>query len=80
VARRISKAREELGHYAEYQHLIVNDEVERAYNVLRAIYLTRRYGTADRADLKVSLPTLAQVVEANRHSDAEAHALALIAG
>ena len=78
VARRINKAREELGHFAEYQHLIVNDEVERAYNVLRAIYLTRRYGTADRADLKVSLPTLAQVVEANRNSEAEAHARALI--
>lgn len=78
VARRISKAREELGHFAEYQHLIVNDEVERSYNVLRAIYLTRRYGTEDRADLKVSLPTLALVVEANRASGAEAHARALI--
>lgn len=78
VARRISKAREELGHFAEYQHLIVNDEVERAYNVLRAIYLTRRYGMEERADLKVSLPTLAQVVEANRHSGAEAHARSLI--
>jgi guanylate kinase len=78
VARRISKAREELGHYAEYQHLIVNDEVERAYNVLRAIYLTRRYGAADRPDLKVSLPALAQIVEANRNSGADAHARALI--
>ena len=78
VARRISKAREELGHYAEYQHLIVNDEVERAYNVLRAIYLTRRYGSVDRPDLKVSLPALAQLVEANRTSGADAHARALI--
>lgn len=80
VARRLGKAREELEHFAEYQHLIVNDEVERAYGVLRAIYLTRRYGTVDRPDLGVSLSKLAQLVEGNRTSGAEAHARKLVAG
>ena len=40
-----SEAIEELAHFHEYQHLIVNDELERAYQVMRAIYLTRRYGS-----------------------------------
>jgi guanylate kinase len=48
VQRRLGKAKEELEHFTEYQHLIVNDDLDRAYTVLRAIYLTRRYGTADR--------------------------------
>ncbi len=81
VARRLGKAREELEHYSEYQHLIVNDEVERAYGVLRAIYLTRRYGTVDRpelGDIGSSLSTLAAVVEANHRSGAEAHARRLV--
>ena len=78
VARRLGKAREELEHFGEYQHLIVNDEVERAYQVLRAIYLTRRYGTADRPDLGFSLSRLAEVVAANRASGAEAHARKLV--
>jgi guanylate kinase len=80
VARRLGKAREELEHFAEYQHLIVNDEVERAYNILRAIYLTRRFGTVDRPELGlgVSLSTFANLVEANRSSGAEAHARRLV--
>ena len=45
IDRRLRKAREELEHFNEYQHLIVNDDLERAYTILRAIYLTRRYGT-----------------------------------
>jgi guanylate kinase len=80
VARRLGKAREELEHFAEYQHLIVNDEVERAYAVLRAIYLTRRYGTVDRIDLGLSLGTLGKLVEGNRVSGAQAHARKLISG
>ena len=80
VARRLGKAREELQHFAEYQHLIVNDEVERAYDVLRAIYLTRRYGTEDRPELGIPLTPLAAIVEANHSSGASTHAQKLIAG
>ncbi len=36
IEQRLRKAIEELGHYGEYQHLIVNDDLERAYAVLRA--------------------------------------------
>ena len=54
--------------------------VTRAYEVLRAIYLTRRYGTADRPELGFSLSRLAQVVAANRASGAEAHARKLVSG
>lgn len=72
VQRRLAKAKEELEHYLEYQHLIVNDELERAYNVLRAIYMTRREDAAP--------GELAQIVERNRTSGADAHARRLING
>lgn len=74
IAQRLEKAIEELGHYEEYKHLIVNDDLERAYGVLRAIYLTRRYGTAERADVPYPLADLARLVEANARSGAAAHA------
>ena len=78
IDRRLQKAIEELNHYDEYQHLIVNDDLERAYAVLRAIYLTRRYGASDRPDVSYPLAELAALVEANRASGAEAHARRLI--
>lgn len=78
VQRRLAKAREELEHYQEYQHLIINDEVDQAYAVLRAIYLTRRYGTVARPDVPFPLSDLARVVEANRVSGADLHARRLI--
>ncbi len=59
IDRRIRKAKDELEHYKEYQHLIVNDDLERAYQALRAMYLTRRYGTVDRADVPHPLAELA---------------------
>lgn len=76
IERRVRKAHEELEHYDEYQHLIVNDDIDRAYNLLRAIYLTRRYGTVDRPDVPYPLAELARQVEANR--GAEAHARKLV--
>lgn len=76
IERRLQKAIEELGHYREYQHLIVNDDLERAYAVLRALYLTRRFGRQDRPDVSFPLSELARVVESN--TGAEAHALRLL--
>lgn len=77
IERRVSKAHEELEHYNEYQHLIVNDDVERAYSLLRAIYLSRKYGPVDRADVSYPLADLASdVAAANR--DALAHAAKLV--
>jgi guanylate kinase len=78
IERRLRKAIEELGHFDEYQHLIVNDDLDRAYAVLRAIYLTRRYGATDRPDVAYPLGELARVVERNRASGADAHARRLV--
>jgi guanylate kinase len=78
IERRLRKAIDELTHYREYQHLIVNDDLDRAYAVLRAIYLTRRYGVADRSDVSYPLAELSRVVGANQRSSAEAHARALV--
>jgi guanylate kinase len=78
VQRRLGKAKEELEHFGEYQFLIVNDDLDRAYAVLRAIYLTRRYGSADRPELSYPLSDLQQIVAANQASGAEAHARGLI--
>jgi guanylate kinase len=78
IERRLRKAIEELNHYDEYQHLIVNDDLERAYAVLRAIYLTRRHGGEDRPDVPFRLGELSRLVDGNRASGADAHARRLI--
>jgi guanylate kinase len=78
IERRLRKAIEELNHFDEYQHLIVNDDLERAYAVLRAIYLTRRYGVIDRPGVPYPLRELASLVDANRASGPETHARRLV--
>jgi guanylate kinase len=78
IDRRLRKAIEELGHFHEYQHLIVNDDLERAYAVLRAIYLTRRFGAVDRPDVAHELTELSKLVEANRRAGPDAHARRLV--
>ncbi|MEO7735823.1 MAG: guanylate kinase [Kofleriaceae bacterium] len=78
IERRLRKAIEELGHFHEYQHLIVNDELDRAYAVLRAIYLTRRFGGVDRPDVAHDLSQLSGIVEANRASGPDHHARRLV--
>lgn len=78
IDRRLRKAIEELNHFDEYQHLIVNDDVDRAYGVMRAVYLTRRYGTSDRAGVPYPLAELARLVDSNRTSGSEAHARMLV--
>lgn len=77
IDRRLRKAREELEHFDEYQHLIVNDDRERAYDLLRAIYLTRRYGKTDRPEVPYTLSAMAERVDAN--VGAAAHARSLLA-
>ncbi|MCX4244588.1 guanylate kinase [Paraliomyxa miuraensis] len=41
IERRIRVAREELRHYDEYDYLVMNDDLDRAYDVLRAVYLSQ---------------------------------------
>jgi guanylate kinase len=42
IERRLRAARDELQHYEEYDYVIVNDDLERAYEALRAVYLAER--------------------------------------
>jgi guanylate kinase len=78
IERRLRKAYDEIGHYDEYKHLIVNDDLDHAYQVLRAIYLTRRYGDIDRPDVPYPLAQLAELVRTNDRSGADAHARRLV--
>ena len=77
IERRLRKAKDELAHYPEYQYLIVNDDLDRAYAILRAAYLTRRYGKVDRPDVTYPLAQLATMVEGHQ-SEAQAHARHLV--
>jgi guanylate kinase len=78
IERRLRKAIDELGHFGDYQHLIVNDDLDRAYETLKALYLTRRYGVVDRPDVPYPLANLAGVVEDNRRRPNQEHARTLI--
>ena len=78
IERRLRKAIEELEHFPEYQHLIVNDDLDRAYAVLRAIYLTRRFGVVDQPRIPYPLGQLAELVDGNQASGADAHARRLV--
>ena len=41
IERRVRVAREELRHYPEYDYLIMNDDLDQAYDALRGIYLAQ---------------------------------------
>jgi guanylate kinase len=82
IERRLRKAIEELGHFGEYENLIVNDELDRAYGVLRAVYLCRSYGEPlvdGRAGVPYPLGQLAGLIAANQATSPDAHARQLIA-
>lgn len=71
IERRLQGALLELGHHAEYEHVVVNDDLDQAYALLRAIYLVRRLGARAPAEL-------VELVEANRERG-RAHARGLVA-
>jgi guanylate kinase len=80
IQRRLRKAIDELEHYDEYDDVIVNDDLDRAYDLLRAIYLVRRnQGARPRPELPWKLDELAALVTANRKSDPSRVAQRLIA-
>lgn len=79
IVRRLRKALVEMEHHEEYEHVVVNDLLDEAYELLRAIYLTRRYGSTDRPDVAHPLTTLAAVVERNRESGARKRAREMVA-
>ena len=43
IERRLRVARDELRHYDEYDYIIVNDDLGRAYDVLRSVYVSETY-------------------------------------
>lgn len=49
IARRVRVAREELKHYAEYDFLIMNEELEKAYDALRSVYLAHLHARSRQA-------------------------------
>ncbi|HUS65083.1 MAG TPA: guanylate kinase [Kofleriaceae bacterium] len=71
IQRRLRVAIDELQHTVEYEHRIVNDDIDRAYATLRAIYLVRRHGEALH-------PDLAPLVTESRSLRAVEHARALV--
>lgn len=42
IARRLATARKELAHYREYDYLVVNEQLDKAYDELRSIYVAAR--------------------------------------
>jgi guanylate kinase len=42
IETRLAKARDEIEHYDIYQYLVVNEDLEKAYDELRSIYLASR--------------------------------------
>lgn len=50
ITRRLHTAIEEIGHHDLYPHKIVNDDLEAAYALLRAIYLCRKAGDDAQAE------------------------------
>jgi guanylate kinase len=46
IARRMAKARDEIGHWGEFEHVIVNDDFEQAVAAVRAVLHAARLATA----------------------------------
>ncbi|RMH38928.1 MAG: guanylate kinase [Deltaproteobacteria bacterium] len=69
IARRLAKAIEELAYHREYQHRVINDDLERAYAQLRALYLVRKLGDAAPEDARAAVAALDEDA-AYRHAEA----------
>lgn len=72
IRRRLDKAIAELAYHREYEHRIINDDLDAAYATLRAIYLVRRNG-ADKH------PDAAALLDENRRAGAYEHGEKLMA-
>lgn len=71
ITRRLKTAIEEIGHHDLYPHKILNDELEEAYALLRAIYLCRKSDSS--ADAEQS-----ELVKANLAAKIGDHADSLV--
>ena len=59
VAARMAKASDEISHYAEYDYIIVNVDVEQALTELKAILTAERL----RRDRRIGLRTFVQQLQ-----------------
>jgi guanylate kinase len=60
IAGRLAMAHKELFHYAEYDYLVVNDQLEKAYDELRSIYIAARCARSRNEPLAQALLAEAQ--------------------
>jgi guanylate kinase len=51
ITRRLNMARAELEHYPDYDYVIVNDDLDAAYDKLRAVYLAQRHRMERQSDV-----------------------------
>ena len=71
IEKRLAKAIEEMTHHREYEFRVINDDLESAYRLLRALYMCRRDGDACPEELQA-------LVRENREQHTEDHADRLI--
>lgn len=45
IERRVANAVEEISHWADYRYVVINDQLDAAYDVLRSIYVSSQYET-----------------------------------
>lgn len=69
IQRRLRMAIEELSHHDEYEHRIVNQDLDDAYRMLRAIYLVRRDGGGSPDPELVRLDDASRAPAAKEHAD-----------
>ncbi len=62
VAGRMAKASDEISHYAEYDYIIVNDDVEKALRELTAILVAERVRRERRVGLRTFVQQLQQAL------------------
>lgn len=55
IARRMDQARAEMSHHGEYEHLIVNQDFDRALEDLKALFLAPRLAHANQARVHADL-------------------------
>ncbi len=60
IERRLQGAVEELNHYDAYEYLVINDDLERAYQEMRSVYLAAKCNWRRRARFAESLVAAAR--------------------
>jgi len=58
IIRRLRNAAEEISHWSEYDHVIVNDDLERSFAALRKVLADGRRKSAERGDMKAFVEQL----------------------